>query len=200
MTEEVKRRTYSAPGETARTMGRNVARLRDARSLSTTKLSAKLQEAGVPMQPSAITRMEKGERRPTVDELMALAVVLGVNPSALLLPPTTEGEAELSGRGKVPASVAWKWVDGKRPLDTPPGDDGSAALDFRLHARPEGARTVELSTAEIRAAYRSGQFNDYPPEARKTLGAMAASRPGDKWNPKTGDVIFAEEDQEEEDE
>lgn len=182
-------------GASGRQFAENLKRIRALRGASLRELSQQLKE--VRLSADAINKIEKQQRRATVDELVALAVALRVNPSALLLPRTVHGDAEITGRGTVPAERAWKWADGKRPLDVPPDDDGSAVLDFRLHARPEGARSVELSVAEIRAAYRAGQFDDYPPEIRKSLGARAASQPGDGWNPETGEVRFAEDDQEE---
>ncbi|MBV2364277.1 hypothetical protein [Streptomonospora nanhaiensis] len=61
-------------------------------------------------------------RRVDVDELVVLAVALGVNPSALLLPPTLAGDAELTGCPSVPSSAAWAWADGAAPLTGDPDD------------------------------------------------------------------------------
>ena len=182
-------------GASGRQFAENLKRIRALRGVSLRKLSQKLKE--VRLSADAINKIEKQQRRATVDELMALSVALRVTPSTLLLPPTIQGNAEITGHGEVPAKRAWKWADGKRPLDVPPGDDGSAVLDFRLHARPEGARAVEILPKEMRATYRAGRYDDWPPAARKILGVMAANEPGDRSNPKTGEVIF--HDQEEDD-
>lgn len=66
--------------------------------------------------------MEKGERVVTVDELTALAVVLGVSPSALLMPFTDRPDTpvDVTGRGRVPAMAAWEWADGRSTLGWDP--------------------------------------------------------------------------------
>jgi len=50
-------------------------------------MSALLEEAGRPVPPLGLSRMIKAERRVDVDELVALAAVLGVTPDVLLAPP-----------------------------------------------------------------------------------------------------------------
>lgn len=73
-------------------MGRNVAenliRLRKVRGLSTRQLSVRLGEIGRPIPASGITRMEFSERRVDVDDLVALAAALDVEPSQLMLSPS----------------------------------------------------------------------------------------------------------------
>ncbi|MEU0098283.1 helix-turn-helix transcriptional regulator [Streptomyces sp. NPDC006267] len=65
----------------------NLLRLRTVRRLSTTKLSAALRQAGRPIPPTGITRIEKGERRVDVDDLLALAQALEVPYGQLIEPP-----------------------------------------------------------------------------------------------------------------
>lgn len=67
--------------------------------MSTTTFSRRLEAFGHPISQSGVTRLETGQRQTTVDDLTALATVLGVVPSALLpraltdeVPATTEGE------------------------------------------------------------------------------------------------------------
>src|SRR4051812_16934874 len=92
----------------------NVKRLREARSLSTGALSQRLGDMGRPIQPSGITKIETGDRRVDVDDLVALAVALRVNPSALLLPPSIDEEIRVTGVGRpVMGFQAWWWADGK---------------------------------------------------------------------------------------
>jgi hypothetical protein len=54
------------------------------------RLSALLEEADRPVPPLGLSRMIRAERRVDVDELAALAAVLGVSTDVLLAPP---GEA-----------------------------------------------------------------------------------------------------------
>ena len=64
----------------------NVRRLREVRGLSLQKLSNGLGEVGHPLVPSGLGRLELGERRVDVDDLVALAKVFDVPPVDLLEP------------------------------------------------------------------------------------------------------------------
>ncbi|WP_159395608.1 helix-turn-helix domain-containing protein [Streptomyces sp. 3211] len=139
-------------GPTGKTVAENLTRLRRARGLSTRQLSAALEQSGRALSPSGITRMEKAERHVTADELLALAAVLRVNPSALLLPATTEGDFDVTGVGRVNAQILWEWADGERPLKVPAGDDGSTYADFQLHARPKYRRRYKVANETSRQA------------------------------------------------
>ena len=144
-----------------RAVAANVKRLRKDRGWSLRALSEALAAVGRGLSQDAINKIENGAekdtakqiRRVDVDDLVALAVVFGVNPSALLLPDTTSGDAEITGVGAVPAADAWKWADGKRPLGIPEGDDGTAILDFTRWARPQGLRSgFRITTPAGKAA------------------------------------------------
>lgn len=163
MTEQQRGRRAIEVGPTGKTVGENIARFRKRRDLTTRQLSAALERAHRPIPASGITRMEKGERVVTADELVALAVVLGVNPSALLLPLDVvgrrTGDVEITGAGTVPGWLAWGWADGVGPLVDPETDkDGSKWLDFALGARPLGwmpEKSVGLQRgrAQLRKAF-----------------------------------------------
>ncbi|MEU3105576.1 helix-turn-helix domain-containing protein [Streptomyces griseoflavus] len=147
---------------TGKTVADNVRRIRgEVRGWSTYELSRKLSDAGRPIAASALAKVERGERRVDVGDLMALAVALEVNPAALLFPPTINGEVELTGGGRIAAAIAWEWAEGERPLKLPQNDDGAAHNAFQTDARPAGRRKfvagpVSLqATAETRAAVQS---------------------------------------------
>lgn len=140
-------------GTTGRTVAGNLARLRKARGMTIRALSVAVTEAGRALGPDAIAQIENAgkddwtghARRVDVDDLVALAVVLGVSPSSLLLPPVDgPGDmVEVTGAGEVPAAGAWDWVDGRRPLvASGPGDEdmAHAQLVFALYARPSARR------------------------------------------------------------
>lgn len=126
-------------GPTGEQVRANIKRLREKRGLSYRELSERLTAAGRPIPTLGLSRIEKGERRVDTDDLMALSIVLGVNPQAFLLPPTIHGESEVTGAGSVRNESLWDWADG-RLLLRPVLDDGSAYVDFQTHARPEGRR------------------------------------------------------------
>jgi transcriptional regulator with XRE-family HTH domain len=148
MTDEQRRRGPAATqvGATGQNVRANVARLRKARGWTTSKLAERMAAAGRPIPQSGVSRIELGARRVDVDDLTALAVVLGVSPSALLLPVGVEShdEVEVTGSTPVSASTAWHWADGKGPLRLPQGDGTTASgralyealAQYRLYGRP----------------------------------------------------------------
>ena len=86
--------------------------------------------------------------------LVALAIELGVNPSALLLPRscTADEPVDLTPAVLVPAWAAWAWADGRLPLPADP--DGSTTkerfareVDFSRNARPVFADRTPADTA-----------------------------------------------------
>lgn len=95
---------------------RNILRLRTERRLTTARLSAALKELGQPIQPTGITKLEKGERRVDVDDLVALAVALHVSPAQLLEPPTECGTCH----GTPPPGFACNGCGAGAPTPEPP--------------------------------------------------------------------------------
>lgn len=134
-------------GPTGKTVGENIARLRKARGFSTRRLSETLEGAGRHIGASGIVRMEQGKRHVTADDLVALAAIFGVSPSALLLPLVDDPGAkiEVTGAGAVPADEAWDWMDGRCRLDQPCSDLSAAALEYALYSRPPLRRNREIS-------------------------------------------------------
>lgn len=137
-------------GPTAANVAANVARLRKARGWSIYNLAGAMEKVGRPITPSAIAKLEKQQRQVSVDDLTALAAVLRVNPSALLLPLTDSGAdtVEITGVGSVGADRAWDWADGEMPIEhVQPGDPSGALLQFQVYARPPGRR-MQLAPGE----------------------------------------------------
>lgn len=188
--QQRKRRGAVEMGPTAETVAANVRRVRAARGWSTYELAGKLAKAGRPIAPSAISKIERGERQVSTDELVTLAVAFGVSPSALLLPFTDgpDKPVEVTGAGQVPALAAWEWADGRTPLKFEPGRHPEDQwMEYELYSRPAWLRPLrpggEQYSDEQLKAYRDegkvrGSFNwdekgepvwKYPP-ARSTDG------------------------------
>ncbi|MDX2515458.1 helix-turn-helix transcriptional regulator [Streptomyces stelliscabiei] len=142
MTEQQYGRRAIETGPTGKTVAENLTKFRKIRGYSTRQLSAALDRVGRSVSPSGISRMEKADRHVTADELMALAAVLNVSPSALLLPleDSPDKTVEITGVGTTPADVAWDWLDGNRPLRISGQDIGAARLEHELYSRPAGRR------------------------------------------------------------
>lgn len=79
------------PGDVGHNLRSNVKALRKARALTYAALSALLADAGWPIPIMGLRRIEHGERRVDVDELVALASVFGVTPTYLLEPAPSCG-------------------------------------------------------------------------------------------------------------
>lgn len=136
---------------TGRQVAENVRRVREARGWSTYDLSRRLGMAGRPIAASAIAKVERAERRVDVGDLVALAVVLKVSPSALFLPlKDGPGETvEVTGAGSVSAQDAWEWADGAKPLNFTFDLDHTELLEFELYSRPPGRRAMWNAGREL---------------------------------------------------
>ncbi|MFI6334161.1 helix-turn-helix domain-containing protein [Streptomyces sp. NPDC050535] len=118
----------------------NLKALRESMQLTTEQLADQVTRLGRPMRANTITKIEKGQRRVDVDDLMALAVALDTSPGRLLMPPTLVGDVELTSGKTVSALDAWMWAAFRRPLDVPEGDDGTALVEHQVRSLPVGLR------------------------------------------------------------
>lgn len=161
MTE--KKRPQRVTDPTGLTVAANIRRHRERQGLSTYELGRRLSEAGRPMAPAAIGALERAERRVDVGDLVALAVVLDVPPTALLLPPTTVDGIEVTGTGgidrgtgRISGKWAWEWAQGRRPLRYPSGLDEQGRARYLavwlMAVTPEGP-DFDMTTAAGRDAF-----------------------------------------------
>ena len=130
----------------------NLTELRKQRGLTYTQLAERLDRLGRPIPTLGLSRIEKGNRRVDVDDLVALALALGVNPSALLLPRphvgTGDDVIELAPGRRATARDAWDWADGQIPIPRP-DDVGPELADFENHARPVWLHRGVIRASEI---------------------------------------------------
>jgi transcriptional regulator with XRE-family HTH domain len=107
-------------GDTAGAVARNLTRLREGQNLTYTQLSDRLkQQCSWSINAVGIRRIEELQRRVTVDDLVAIALALGVSPITLLMPDTkTEDQlVKITGfRGRVSATALWDWLQAEEPL------------------------------------------------------------------------------------
>ncbi|MEV7387210.1 helix-turn-helix transcriptional regulator [Streptomyces sp. NPDC091215] len=154
-------------GPTSRQVARNLKRLRKARGMSTTRLSAALRDdAGHAIPATGITRIEKGQRRVDTDDLVAFALVFNVSPLTLLLPATaSEAPAPLTDKRTVTSSTAWYWGVGRRPaVDWEPGAIADLAGPGVDPAIASEAYEREEEYVRQQAAYTALAL---PPELRR---------------------------------
>lgn len=101
--------------------------------LSYAELSRRLGELGRDIPPLGLRRIESGERRVDADDLMALAVALGVSPISLLMPATENGNDMVTAtgvRGEIEARRLWRWLQAEMQLL-----EGKADAFFAFMAR-----------------------------------------------------------------
>ncbi len=114
-------------------IGQRVRDLRHARGLDLRGLAERLAEEGHPIKLGQLSKLELGQRRVDVDDLVALAVVLNVTPGQLLMPAPTWGEDDvvaLTPHRSVHWHRAWQWMCGDYWLDDsmrPPSPDDEMA-------------------------------------------------------------------------
>ena len=120
------------------------------------------------MHLSQLSKLERGDRRVDVDDLVALAAVLNVTPAQLLMPPPPDGDKNPSIQLTPSRAVGWRrawqwvcgdfWLDDTHPPDEyadDPQDRAQAQADWHSEARPHdpfGGYTFDpslLSTREM---------------------------------------------------
>ncbi|BBY37504.1 hypothetical protein MMAN_16380 [Mycobacterium mantenii] len=138
-------------GATSRTVAANVKRLREAMNMNFTQLSERLiATAGWSINAVGIRRLEAEERRVTPDDLVALAVALGVSPITLLMPVSHSGDDAVEATGVksgVAAHQLWRWYQAAGQLHDGEYDE---FLTFVARALPPWRqRQVELVESGI---------------------------------------------------
>ena len=93
---------------------RTVRHFREERRLSYAELSRQLSQLGREIPPLGLRRLESGDRKVDVDDLVALALALEVSPLVLLLP--VEASALVPQGPKYDAEAIWQWASGSKAL------------------------------------------------------------------------------------
>ena len=127
-------------GVTGKTMMKNLKRARG--EMTYAELARRLEALGRAIPPLGLRRMEAGERRVDVDDLMALAMVLGVSPLTLLLPRGDQSDTNDFGGEAIRSDVLWQWAIGERPLD------GGDPRRFQADSLPQWLDVQSLTDEE----------------------------------------------------
>ncbi|WP_327662453.1 MULTISPECIES: helix-turn-helix domain-containing protein [unclassified Streptomyces] len=122
-------------GPAASEVAKNIQLVRKARQLKQSDVSKRLKAAGRPMLPTVVSKVERGERRIDVDDLVAFGRALGVPPALLLYPLGSEAEVEILPGQTVSTWAAYRWFVGEAGF---PGDPGT----------PHGETDQETGLAE----------------------------------------------------
>ena len=107
-------------GPTSDRVSENIREIREARGLSLRDLYLRLDDIGRPILPSGLHKIENGERRVDVDDLVAIAIALDVTPTRLLLTAgSREHRAHLTSVVKDTERALWTWALGEETLPDP---------------------------------------------------------------------------------
>lgn len=137
-------------GPAASQVARNIQRVRKARQLKQSEVSERLAAAGRPTLPTVVSKIERGERRIEVDDLVAFGRALDVPPVLLLFPLGEEPDVEVLAGQSVPTWDAFRWFVGEAPypgdLGTPHGevDEATGLAEWYETTWQEGAAPVAL--------------------------------------------------------
>jgi transcriptional regulator with XRE-family HTH domain len=105
--------------------------------MSFAELSRQLLKEGRIIPPLGLSRIEAGLRRVDADDLVSLAVALGVSPISLLLPAGSDEDAEvrITATNTAKAKRMWSWLSASYPL-------GGSVLQFYSDALPPWERVA----------------------------------------------------------
>lgn len=164
-------------GATGAAVAQNVKRFREQRGGGYTKLSHWLTLRGRPISPLAVRRIEEGERRVDVDDLVAIAAGLGVSPLALLMPESKDESTELNVAGitrPVAAKELWRWLRADEPF----GDRTPSEIrEFWQRSRPEWDQFDRPSRDDLLAL--AAGLQDRASVLRMLADAVEAGADGD---------------------
>lgn len=101
-------------GPAADRTAQNIRQLREERRLTLDNLSDRMRQLGRPILKSGLAKIESGERRVDVDDLVALAIALETNVNRLLLPAdASHDEVDITPELKSSTRAAWAWSCGE---------------------------------------------------------------------------------------
>lgn len=130
---------FMSAGENVRD---NLLRIRQAHRLTYAEVSRTLEDLGRPIAPLGLSRIENGERRVDVDDLMALAEALGVEPDELL---SGDGPPSLSPSGQADVTtVRYRDFSPRLQDPAPKQIEGEVLLDDPTYLRVETADATYL--------------------------------------------------------
>ncbi|MFE9579955.1 DNA/RNA helicase domain-containing protein [Nocardia sp. NPDC006044] len=139
-------------------VGQRVRDLRRHQGLTLHALASKLADLGRPIDISALAKVEKGQRRIDVDDLMALAVALDASPNWILLPDRVSDDSpiELTPSHQQGGLEVWQWAVRDHPdeLD-PPSPDSHVPVDQLDQSLDLGVTQSVWSGAHSHVPYES---------------------------------------------
>lgn len=105
-------------GHTNEHVAANLRRARQSSGVDLRELSARIKATGRTISPSALSKIENGDRRVDVDDLTVFAYALETTPAALLMPPEDASAPAGVPEGRFTHEEVQAWILGKVKLTT----------------------------------------------------------------------------------
>ena len=101
---------------------------------------------------AAISRIENGQRKVSVEDLLTLAAALSVPPTVLLFPPY-EQYVDVAPGLRIPPHEGWRWLAGAAPLDNRAIEQWARSRAPLSIWEELFARREEVASADAELAY-----------------------------------------------
>ena len=175
----------------------NLKLIRNRVAVSQQQLADELAAIGMSLNRSVISKIESGERNVSIDEALAIAVALGVEPAALLFPRSTSS-VRLAPRMIVSNQRAAMWFRGLYPISQEPG------MQRRFHEEREDSWVLmQVLLPGVASLLRTAALilmsaTAKPAAIRQMLLTMTgdiqdANRRATEWEQRTADMESEEE-------
>jgi transcriptional regulator with XRE-family HTH domain len=105
-----------SPSEAA---AEELKRVRTRKGWNQQQLADRMDEIGAGIDRATISKIEKGYRRITLDEVFWFAYALGVSPAALMFPRPGRSILAVTPKTSVRTAQALHWLRGTHPVDDP---------------------------------------------------------------------------------
>jgi transcriptional regulator with XRE-family HTH domain len=119
-------------------VGQQVKHFRKKRGWSQQRLADEVTALGLSIDATTITRTENARRALTVEEFLALALVLNVQPAALITQDGTILEVTPEHQTWTASETVWEWFGGRQPI----GNDQRAYFDSVSDDEAESIRLL----------------------------------------------------------
>lgn len=155
------RKRGNPAGHTNELVAANLRKVRQSSGVDLRELSARIKATGRVISPSALSKIENGERRVDVDDLTVFAYALETTPAALLTPASEATQAPAGvPESQFTSEEVQAWIQGRVKLTT------EDLLRYWKEQAYDSANYKQVSE-EILAQYDQGQRGVTPREVHE---------------------------------